>query len=178
MTLFDVFRDPARSAAYTRPEFSGTYSLVAGDLPAIIADEMVRAARSLDPTGDSRWIDAGRLRRYPRRAYDLVLSAFAFDNMPTYRVADRRRAHDRRPSRRPRALHPRRLPRDLRPRGGVLLDEGRHRLFRGGLPPDLRAAKLGLLETARPIGRPEDGREWISETQIPPWAIYVLGRVP
>ncbi len=38
------------------------------------------------------------------------------------------------------------------------------------------AAGLRVLETARPLGRPDDGYAWVSETAVAPWAIHVLGR--
>jgi SAM-dependent methyltransferase len=37
-------------------------------------------------------------------------------------------------------------------------------------------ANLGLIETHRPLGRPSDPFSWVTEPQVSPWAIYVLGR--
>jgi hypothetical protein len=36
------------------------------------------------------------------------------------------------------------------------------------------AAALRLVAWYHPLGRPDDGREWISETAVAPWVIYVL----
>ena len=36
-------------------------------------------------------------------------------------------------------------------------------------------ARLTPEVTYRPLGRPEDPFEWVSEVTISPWAIYVLG---
>jgi hypothetical protein len=38
-----------------------------------------------------------------------------------------------------------------------------------------RRAGLQLLRTFLPLGRPEEGQSWVSETSIAPWAISVLG---
>lgn len=37
------------------------------------------------------------------------------------------------------------------------------------------AAGLRVLETARPLGRADDGYAWVSETAVAPWAIHVMG---
>jgi len=37
-------------------------------------------------------------------------------------------------------------------------------------------AGLRLLDTQRPLGRPDEPQPWVNETRIPPWTIYVLGR--
>ena len=36
------------------------------------------------------------------------------------------------------------------------------------------AAELELVAQFTPLGRPDDGQSWISETAIAPWVIYVL----
>ncbi|MFH1841622.1 MAG: class I SAM-dependent methyltransferase [bacterium] len=38
------------------------------------------------------------------------------------------------------------------------------------------SAGLRLLETLRPLGRPEEPQLWVNEARIPPWTIYVLGK--
>lgn len=37
------------------------------------------------------------------------------------------------------------------------------------------AAGLDVLETARPLGRPDEPFAWVSETEVAPWAIHVMG---
>lgn len=39
-------------------------------------------------------------------------------------------------------------------------------------------AGLEVLETHAPLGSSEDPCTWVSETQVSPWAIYVVGRRP
>ncbi|HEU4366102.1 MAG TPA: hypothetical protein VFT13_11630, partial [Candidatus Krumholzibacteria bacterium] len=37
-------------------------------------------------------------------------------------------------------------------------------------------AGLRVIETYRPLGKPDEGHAWVSESTIAPWVIYVLGR--
>lgn len=48
-----------------------------------ISDEMITIAKKLDPNGDYRKIKFGDFSKFAVRSYDLVLSAFTFDNIPT-----------------------------------------------------------------------------------------------
>jgi len=168
-----------------------------------IAEEMVQAAGSIDPTGDYRRIEDGGLRRFPRGAYDLVLSAFAFDNIPSLaarigaaREIAERLAPDGRfinvvsapeiyvhewasfstrnfpENRRARSGDPVRITitdiDDPRPVEDVVCHDADYKRI-------YARAGLSVLETHRPLGSPDEGYEWVSETRVPPWAIYVLG---
>jgi ubiquinone/menaquinone biosynthesis C-methylase UbiE len=48
-----------------------------------ISEEMITIAKQLDPTGNYQHIDDGDFSRLPPSSFDLVLSAFTFDNIPT-----------------------------------------------------------------------------------------------
>ena len=48
-----------------------------------IAEDMIKKARELDPKGDYRLIEEGDFSQFKNGAYDLVLSVFTFDNVPT-----------------------------------------------------------------------------------------------
>jgi SAM-dependent methyltransferase len=48
-----------------------------------ISEDMVRQARQLDPEGDYRVIGDGGFGALPGGGFDLVFSAFTFDNVPT-----------------------------------------------------------------------------------------------
>ena len=171
-----------------------------------ISASMIRLARSADPAGAYHQVGDGDFGPLGDRRFDLVLSAFAFDNIPG---AERRRDL-------------------LRGLGGLLAPGGRIVLL-GSTPeiywhewasfttrdfPENRAAKSGervriimkdvtdrrpvvdciwfpedylatfsaaslrLLAQHRPLGRGDEGREWISETTVAPWVIYVLERAP
>ena len=37
-------------------------------------------------------------------------------------------------------------------------------------------AGLALLETHRPLASPEESHDWVSETRIAPWVLYVIGK--
>ena len=47
-----------------------------------IAEDMLHIARALDPSGDYRHVPGDDLSGLAARSYDLVLSAFTFDNIP------------------------------------------------------------------------------------------------
>src|SRR6202035_1831093 len=48
-----------------------------------IAERMLARARALDPVGDYRLVSDGNLGGLTQDRYDLVLSVFTFDNIPT-----------------------------------------------------------------------------------------------
>ena len=48
-----------------------------------ISEEMITIARQLDPTGEYYRIDDGDFNRFSSSTFDLVLAAFTFDNIPT-----------------------------------------------------------------------------------------------
>lgn len=167
-----------------------------------ISASMLQLARSADPEGTYHQVADGDFGPLGDSRFDLVLSAFAFDNIPG---ADRRRDL-------------------LRGLGGLLSPGGRIVLL--GSTPEIywhewasfttrdfsenrvaksgervrivmkdvadrrpvvdviwfhedylatfAAASLRLVARHHPLGRGDDGREWISETSISPWVIYLL----
>ena len=48
-----------------------------------ISEDMLKKARELDPKGDYCLIQDGYLNQFKDDSYDLALSAFTFDNIPT-----------------------------------------------------------------------------------------------
>ena len=167
-----------------------------------ISTSMIDLARSADPGGTYQLVEEGDFNAFTPGYFDLVLSAFAFDNIPD--VARRRD-----------------LLRGLR---RLLNDEGRIILL-GSTPeiyihewasfttrefPENRSARSG--ETVRivmkdvadqrpvvdvvwfpkdyhdlfaacelhlaaqytPLGREDEHHDWVTETSIAPWVIYVL----
>jgi len=169
-----------------------------------ISDEMVRKAREIDPAGDYRLISGDGPEELEMGAYDLVLSVFTFDNIPTM---DRK-------------------VRILKALGSLLKGDGRiislvsspeiykHEWasFSTKDFPGNQAAKTGdrvkiimtdvedrrpvddiiwyddayavayrqagLAQAAvyRPLAREDEPYRWVNETRIPPWVIYVLKR--
>ena len=47
-----------------------------------ISDEMIKIAKKIDTHGDYRLIGEGEYSRLSKNSFDLILSAFTFDNIP------------------------------------------------------------------------------------------------
>lgn len=167
-----------------------------------ISRNMIESARKIDPDGVYELVDDRDFRAFTPNSLDLVLSAFAFDNIPD--IA-RRRA----------------LLRDL----GRLLNKNGSIIMLGSTPdiyknewasfttrnfPENRTVRRGeqvqivmkdvadarpvvdvvwfhedyvdlfgeceleLIAAHRPLGRADEPYEWVSERAIAPWVIYVL----
>lgn len=170
-----------------------------------IADEMVRKARVIDPAGDYRRVADGDLHRFEDGTFDLVLSAFTFDNIAT--AAKKVETF-------------RELARVLKPEGQLVnlvsspeiywnewasfttKDFPENRQAKCGdvvriivtaledrrpvedilwLDEDYRAvferSGLEAVDVCKPLGRADEPCEWVSETTIPPWVIYVLAKI-
>ena len=168
-----------------------------------IAEGMVRRARERDPGGDYRVIPVGDLASLEMERFDLILSAFTFDNVPDRTVRERIFASlAGRLTSQGRMVNlvsaaeiyvnewasfsTRAFPQNATARSGelvriVMLDVDDRRpvedvFWTDADYRDLYAkAGLSLLETHRPLGRDDEGVEWVTETRVSPWAIYVLG---
>ena len=167
-----------------------------------ISNSMIRQAIAADPTGTYRCIADGDFSALEPNHFDLVLSAFAFDNIPG---VDKRRG----------------LLQGLR----RLLKTGGHLVLLGSTPDiythewasfttrdfaENRAAKSGdtvrtvmkdvadarpvedvlwlhrdylevfaaagfdLVAEYRPLGRDDEPFPWLAETSVAPWVIYVV----
>jgi SAM-dependent methyltransferase len=167
-----------------------------------IAEEMIRKARELDPKGDYRLIEDGDLSQFKDTDYDLVLSVFTFDNIPTMEKKVQNFIEIR----------------------SLLKSEGRlvnlvsspeiytnewasfstkdfpeNKYAKSGdkvriVQTDLedkrpvedvvwtheyyqevfKKAGLGLVKTYRPLAKENEPYKWVNETRIAPWVIYVL----
>jgi SAM-dependent methyltransferase len=168
-----------------------------------IASPMLERARELDPGGDYRLVPEGGLDGLAPRRFDLVLSAFTFDNVPgmeekvalfrslASRLADGGRIVNVVSS--PEIyLHEwssfstRDFPENRAAKSGdrvriVMLDVEDARPVEDILWTDVdyrevyRRAGLAVLATYRPLGKPTEPHAWVSETEIAPWTVYVLG---
>jgi SAM-dependent methyltransferase len=172
---------------------------------ADISAEMVRVARELDPSGDYRVVGDGDYAALALdgRRFDLVLSVFTFDNVPT-RDRKRRILQGLRPllsdhgrivslvsspdiyTHEWASFSTSPFPENRRARDGdvvrtIILDTPDHRPVDDVLCGDEAYreiyAEAGYTVEAlhRPLGRPDDPVEWVTEATIPPWSIYVLG---
>lgn len=170
-----------------------------------IAEQMVMRARARDPEGEYHVVEDGVLDQFPADTHDLVLSAFTFDNVaPMARKVALFRALSRlivpgtgrvvnlvcTPDiykNEWASFSTKDFPENRRARSGdtvkvIMLDVTDRRPVDDVLCTDdayrevYRQAGLNLLQTYRPLGRETDPCTWVSETTIPPWAIYVLAR--
>ncbi|MBS7633033.1 class I SAM-dependent methyltransferase [Candidatus Bathyarchaeota archaeon] len=169
-----------------------------------IAEDMVKKARELDPEGDYRVIKEADFCQFARGAFDLVLSVFTFDNVPTME----------------------RKVQNFKGLGMLLKDCGRivnvvsspkiytHEWasFSTKDFPENKHAKSGdkvrivqtdiedkrpvvdvvwtdrsyretfkrggleVVRTYRPLAKESEPYKWVNETKIAPWVIYVLKR--
>jgi SAM-dependent methyltransferase len=238
MEFSNIYDDHARSEAYAKLEFPGTYYLAFRDLPAIIGEHvrgrkavdfgcgtgrstrflrelgfdvvgldisepMLVRARERDPHGEYRLVPNGDLDEIETDAYDLVLSAFTFDNIPT---RDKKVALFQSLKRSLKAggrivslvsspdiyvnewasFSTKDFPGNRDARCGdkvliVMLDVEDRRPVEDIIWTDdgyrdvYERAGLTLIETYRPLAKENDGHEWVNETAIAPWTIYVLG---
>jgi len=169
-----------------------------------IAEDMLKKARELDPKGDYRLIEDGDLTQFEDNTYDLVLSAFTFDNMPTMEK---------------KVKNFRGLGRLLKSEGRTVnlvsspeiythewasfstkdFPENRHaksgdkvRIIQTDLEDKrpvedvvwtdeyyqetFNRAGLELVRTYKPLAKENEPHKWVNETKIAPWVIYVLKR--
>ena len=166
-----------------------------------IAEDMLRKARQTDPGGDYRRVADGNLESLAP-GYDLALSAFTFDNIPAANKLPlfRQLARLLKPqgvlvnlvsspeiywhewasfSTRDYAVENRKAKsgdtvlivttdfEDRRPCADVLCaDDAYKKLY--------ARAGLQVIETRRPLATGREPYQWISETTIAPWVIWVL----
>lgn len=169
-----------------------------------VSELMLDQARARDPQGDYRLVADGSLAALGAGTLDLALAAFTFDNVPTDRqkssalrelrrllatpggrlvvvvsspaiychewasfstrdYPDNRRAGDGEAVRIVMLDVP-----DRRPVVDVVCSDARYReLFEG--------AGLRVVDSLSPLATGTEAVQWVSETSIPPWTIYVLG---
>ena len=169
-----------------------------------ISSSMIQLAKNVDPSGTYRLVDEGDFSAFPPDRFDLVLSAFAFDNIPgVAKRVDLLRG----------------LRRLLKNEGRIILlgstpeiythewasfttkdfPENRHaksgdtvRIVMKDVEDErpvvdlvwfhedylnlFAASELDLVAHYTPIGRGDEPYEWLTETSIAPWVIYVLSK--
>ncbi len=169
-----------------------------------ISGAMLARARERDPGGDYRLVPDGDLGSLPAGAYDLILSAFTFDNVPTmerkvrlftglgHALAEEGRilnlvsspeiyVHEWA------SFSTKDYPENRAARSGervriVMLDVEDRRPVEDIVWSDedysevYRRAGLSPLRAHRPLGTAAEPYRWVSETTVAPWVIYVLGR--
>jgi len=167
-----------------------------------ISEDMLKKARELDPKGDYILIEEGDLSQFKDNAYDLVLSAFTFDNIPTMEKKVRNFRELRRLLKTEGTLvnlvsspeiythewasfSTKDFPENKHAKSGdkvriiqtdlddkrpvedvVWTDESYRETY--------RKAELELVKTYKPLAKKSEPYEWVNETRIAPWVIYVL----
>jgi SAM-dependent methyltransferase len=168
-----------------------------------IAEPMLERARAADRGGDYRRVPDGRLDGVETGAFDLVLCAFTFDNIPTMErkvgllleLSERLRPGGRIVNlvsspeiytHEWASFSTRDFPENRAAKNGdrvriVMLDVEDRRPVEDVLcTPEsygeaYARADLAVLEVHKPLGRAADSIPWKSETTVAPWTIYVLG---
>jgi SAM-dependent methyltransferase len=167
-----------------------------------ISADMISQARRRDPHGDYRLIEDGTSGELPAGAYDLVLSVFTFDNIPTkakkvaiFRAMRRLLnengciislvsspdiyTHEWA------SFSTKDFPHNKTAQDGdivhtIMTDVVDQRPVTDILWTDAayrqvyRRAGLKVVQTYRPLAYAHEPYPWVNETTIPPWAIYVL----
>ncbi len=174
------------------------YDVVGVDISA----QMLAQARARDPDGDYRLVPDGDLGGLTPNSYDLVFSAFTFDNVPTMeRKVTLFRSLGRLLKRHGRIVNlvsspdiyrnewasfsTRAFPENRTARSGdrvliVMLDVEDRRPVEDILWSDedyhavYQRAGLVSLQVYRPLATQADAMSWVSETTIAPWVIYVI----
>jgi SAM-dependent methyltransferase len=167
-----------------------------------ISGDMIGKAREADPKGDYRLIVDGELGRFQEKAFDLVLSVFTFDNIPTmekkiglfkdlrnvltddgciinlvsspeiyinewasFTTKDYPENKKARSGDRVKIIIT--AVEDARPVEDILWTDKEYQKVYG-------QAGLITVQTLKPLARESEPHQWVSETRIAPWVIYVL----
>jgi ubiquinone/menaquinone biosynthesis C-methylase UbiE len=168
-----------------------------------ISEDMLRIARTTDPSGDYRLVPGDNLNHFAAGSFDLVLCAFPFDNVPGGMKArlfcDFRRllaptgnivnlvsspeiyTHEWA------SFTTREFPENTVARNGDVVrivgtDHQDRRPVEDILWTDesyravYREAGLEAVQVFEPLAKGDEPYSWVSETVIAPWVIYVLKR--
>ena len=169
-----------------------------------IAAEMIRKAREIDPSGDYRLADSGDPGSLGMESFDLVLSAFTFDNIPTMDMKVATLIQLRNVLNAGGAIinlvsspdmythewasiSTRDFPENRHARDGdvvrtIITATGDHRPVEDVLCTDrcyraiYNRVGLDVAEMFAPLARMDEPYLWVDETRVAPWVIYVLKR--
>jgi ubiquinone/menaquinone biosynthesis C-methylase UbiE len=169
-----------------------------------ISEDMLKMARTRDHGGEYHLVHDGELDLFTGNVFDLVLSAFTFDNIPTEERKLRNLEGIKRLLRPDGAfinlvsspdiyIHEwasfttRDFPENRQAKSGdkvkiIMTDVEDSRPVEDILWTDdsyrelYRHAGLALASTYKPLARETEPYAWVNETRIAPWVIYVLKR--
>jgi SAM-dependent methyltransferase len=168
-----------------------------------IAEPMLARARERDPQGDYRLVPDGDLSGLEPGAYDLVLSAFTFDNVPTMKKKVVLFCALKRALKTGGCIvslvsspdiyfnewasfSTKDFPGNRSAKSGdtvriIMLDVEDQRPVEDIMWSDedyhevFRRSGLAIIKTYRPLAKVSEPYAWVSETRIAPWVIYVVG---
>jgi SAM-dependent methyltransferase len=171
-----------------------------------IAEDMIRKARQADSEGDYRLVPEDDFSTLPRGNFDLLLSAFTFDNIPGMeRKITIFRGLRELLRKNGKIVHvvstpeiyvhewasfsTKDFPQNSRCRSGdtvriIVTDHADPRPVEDILWTDesyqevFVSAGLASIQQYKPLATGYEPYQWLSETRIAPWAIYVLERTP
>ncbi len=167
-----------------------------------IAEDMIRKARELDPSGDYRLVPGDDLDALQAGTYDLVLAAFTFDNIAgrenkVHIMQDLGRLLNREGKlvmivSRPEiythewaSFSTKYFPENQIAKSGdkvriIVTDHADPRPVEDIVWTDgeyrevFEKSQLRLLRKYEPLGREDEPYHWVRELEIAPWAVYVL----
>jgi SAM-dependent methyltransferase len=165
-----------------------------------IASDMIRKAKEFDPDGTYHLIKDGGLREYKGDDFDLALSVFTFDNIADDKVVLFRQLRDLLNSdgkiisvvsssdiykNEWASFTTKEFPENVTAKSGdkvriVMTDVEDRRPVEDIVWYDdayrevYKEAGLEIVKSYKPLGKEDDPIEWINETRIAPWVIYVL----
>lgn len=171
-----------------------------------ISQGMLDIARATDPGGDYRRVADGDLGGLENGAFDVVLSAFTFDNIPTLAAKTRLFTELARVTRRDGVIvnlvsspeiythewisfSTKDYPENRHARSGdvvriIITDIGDSRPVEDIVcsPEDYARiydhAGLTVQTSVKPLATGDEPYDWVSETRVAPWTVYVLGHKP
>ncbi|UCH32099.1 MAG: class I SAM-dependent methyltransferase, partial [Candidatus Bathyarchaeota archaeon] len=167
-----------------------------------ISKEMLKKARRLDSKGDYRLIEESDFSQFKPKAFDLVLSAFTFDNIPTMKkkvmalngIRNLLKAQGRMVNlvsspeiytHEWASFSTKDFPENKYAKSGdavriIQTDTADKRPVVDILwtheyyLETYKKAGLVIVETYKPLAKPREPYRWINETRIAPWTIHVL----
>lgn len=170
-----------------------------------ISEDMLKQARARDPEGDYRLIEDGGIHQLQARVYDLVLSVFTFDNIPTMEKKITLLGSLRRLLKNEGKLvsvvsspeiythewtsfTTKDFPENRYAQSGdkvriIMTDVEDQRPIEDILWTDeayqevYTRAGIELVQTYKPLGTESEPYKWVNETRIAPWVIYVLRKL-
>ncbi|MDF1537930.1 MAG: methyltransferase domain-containing protein [Candidatus Thorarchaeota archaeon] len=170
-----------------------------------ISEEMVAKAREFDPEGDYRVIEEADFSQFEIGSFDLIFSAFPFDNIPTMgqKVMNLSGLRDllKEEGRlvnlvsNPEiythewaSFSTKDFPKNRDAKSGdvvliIQMDTADKRPVEDILwthesyMETYQKSQLKVVDIYNPLGKNEEPYEWINETKIAPWLIHVLSRI-